>query len=149
MRDSQGAKKAGHSVQAVAVEPQGSTFFSESGGPYRMQGAGRPPGASLPKNFDPQLFDESTQVADKAAFTTCTFLAEKLGLLVGGSSGAAVYAALHYASTHPGRTIAAILPDAGEKYASTIFSSSWRGENSLDDPQTMQFLAKVTDPNHG
>jgi len=137
-------KQAERDVRVVAVEPKGSTFFSDNGGPYELQGAGRPPGASLPNNFDPQLIDDSVQVADKAAFTTCVFLAEKSGVLTGGSSGAAVYAALQYASKHPHRTIAVILPDAGEKYISTIFSSAWRAEQSLDDPETRRFLTEVT-----
>jgi cystathionine beta-synthase len=139
-------KQAGHRVQVVGVEPSGSTFFANNGGPYLMQGAGCPEGVSRPQNFDKNLVDEGVQVSDGAAFTACVFLAGQLGLLVGGSSGAAVVAALQYASAHPERTMAVILPDAGEKYASTIFSEAWRRERDLDDAGTRKFLTDVTKP---
>jgi cystathionine beta-synthase len=142
-------KHAGKHVHVLAVEPVGSTYFSESGGPYYIQGAGRPLGASLPKNFNPELIDSGVQVSDKAAFATCGFLADRLGLLVGGSSGAALYAAAKYASAHPDRTVAVIMPDAGEKYVSTIFSKQWRDDRSLHDHETENFLTSITRTNHG
>jgi cystathionine beta-synthase len=141
-------KAAGRKVEVIAVEPEGSTFYGQGGGPYHLQGAGLPPGASLPRNFDRGLINDAVQVPDRASFTTSVFLAERLGLLAGGSSGAATYAALQYATKHPNRVIAAILPDAGEKYASTIFSKAWRDEQDLDSDQTREFLKQVTRTNH-
>jgi cystathionine beta-synthase len=77
----------------VGVEPVDSTYFGALG-PCRQSGAGKPRGASTPATFDAGQIDVPWRVSDAEAFTTARFLARALGLLVGGSAGGVVLAAL-------------------------------------------------------
>ena len=106
-------------VKVVAVEPAGSPVLSEGhAGAHKIQGIGA---GFIPDTLDTSVYDEVVAVADEDAFETGRELAAKEGLIVGISSGAAVWAAGQLAQ-HPenkGKTIVAILPDTGERYLST------------------------------
>ena len=106
-------------VKVVAVEPAGSPVLSEGhAGAHKIQGIGA---GFIPETLDTSVFDEVIAVADEDAFETGRELAAKEGLLVGISSGAAVWAASQLAQRpeNKGKTIVAILPDTGERYLST------------------------------
>ena len=106
-------------VKVVAVEPAGSPVLSEGhAGAHRIQGIGA---GFVPETLDASVYDEVIAVADEDAFATGRELAAKEGLLVGISSGAAVWAATELAKRpeNEGKTIVAILPDTGERYLST------------------------------
>lgn len=106
-------------VKVVAVEPAGSPVLSEGhAGAHKIQGIGA---GFIPDTLDTSVYDEVIAVADEDAFETGRELAAKEGLLVGISSGAAVWAAGQLAQRpeNKGKTIVAILPDAGERYLST------------------------------
>lgn len=106
-------------VKVVAVEPAGSPVLSEGhAGAHKIQGIGA---GFIPDTLDTSVYDEVISVADEDAFETGRELAAKEGLLVGISSGAAVWAAgqLAQRSENKGKTIVAILPDTGERYLST------------------------------
>ncbi len=109
-------KKPG--VYAVAVEPAESPVLSggQPGG-HKIQGIGA---GFVPKNYDAEVVDEVLPVASADAIATKKQLSEKVGLLVGISSGASVNAALQLAARpeFAGKTIVAILPDTGERYLS-------------------------------
>ena len=106
-------------VKVVAVEPAGSPVLSEGhAGAHKIQGIGA---GFVPDTLDTSVYDEVIAVADEDAFATGRELAGKDGLLVGISSGAAVWAATELAKRpeNKGKTIVAILPDTGERYLST------------------------------
>ena len=106
-------------VKVVAVEPAGSPVLSEGhAGAHKIQGIGA---GFVPDTLDTSVYDEVIAVADEDAFETGRELAAKEGLLVGISSGAAVWAASQLAQRpeNKGKTIVAILPDTGERYLST------------------------------
>lgn len=106
-------------VKVVAVEPAGSPVLSEGhAGAHKIQGIGA---GFIPDTLDTSVYDEVISVADEDAFETGRELAAKEGLLVGISSGAAVWAAGQLAQRpeNKGKTIVALLPDDGSRYLST------------------------------
>lgn len=110
-------KSAG--IKVVAVEPDSSPVLSEGrAGAHKIQGIGA---GFVPKVLDPSVYDEIIRVTDEAAFTYGRLLGRKEGILVGISSGAAVYAAVQLAKRpeNKGKTIVALLPDTGDRYLST------------------------------
>lgn len=110
-------KKPG--VQIVAVEPEASPVLSGgSPGPHKIQGIGA---GFVPKILNTGIYDEIIKVSNDNAFKTSRDIAKKEGLLVGISSGAALYAATELAKRpeNKGKTIVVLLPDTGERYLST------------------------------
>lgn len=106
-------------VKVVAVEPKGSPVLSEGvSGPHKIQGIGA---GFVPETLDTSIYDEVIAVENDDAFETGRLVARKEGVLVGISSGAAVWAALQLAKRpeNKGKTIVALLPDTGERYLST------------------------------
>ncbi|HSW79567.1 MAG TPA: pyridoxal-phosphate dependent enzyme [Candidatus Saccharimonadales bacterium] len=134
----------GHKIHVVGVEPEGSTIFSDEDHAYAQSGSGVPAGTELPENIDRQLIDESGEVSDAAAFTTCNFLAKQLGLMVGGSAGSVLITAIKYAHNHRDQTVVALLADAGEKYLDTIFNQDWIKTHNFHDNQTWELLKQLT-----
>lgn len=106
-------------VKVFAVEPDTSAVLSgEPAGPHKIQGIGA---GFVPKTLDTSVYDEVIKVAAADAGATARAAAAKEGLLVGISSGAALWAALELSkrSEFAGKTIVALLPDTGERYLST------------------------------
>lgn len=106
-------------VKVVAVEPAGSPVLSEGkGGPHKIQGIGA---GFVPDVLNIKIYDEVIKVENEDAFATGKILAKKEGLLVGISSGAALYAAIQLAKQpeNKGKTIVVLLPDTGDRYYST------------------------------
>ena len=115
-----GLKRHNPAIVAVAVEPASSAVLTGGNpGPHKIQGIGA---GFVPKNFNPNVVDSIVPVEDNDAIKASRMLAEKEGLLVGISSGAALYAALQLAKKdeNEGKTIVALLPDTGERYLSTV-----------------------------
>ncbi len=111
------------SVKVVAVEPAASPVLSGgSSGPHKIQGIGA---GFVPKVLDTDIYDEIITVTNEDAFSAAREVARTEGVLVGISSGAALWASLELAGRpeNEGKTIVAILPDTGERYLSTpLFS---------------------------
>ena len=106
-------------VQVVAVEPETSPVLSKGvAGPHKIQGIGA---GFVPDTLNTAVYDEVFPVSNEDAFATGRELARTEGLLVGISSGAAVYAASQLAKRpeNKGKVIVALLPDTGERYLST------------------------------
>ncbi|MGN8800179.1 cysteine synthase A [Candidatus Merdisoma sp. HCP28S3_D10] len=106
-------------VKIVAVEPASSPVLSEGkSGPHKIQGIGA---GFVPEVLNTTVYDEILPIENDDAFTTAKLLAKKEGVLVGISSGAALYAAIELAKRpeNKGRTIVALLPDTGDRYYST------------------------------
>ena len=107
-------------LKVVAVEPTGSPVLSGgNSGPHKIQGIGA---GFIPKILNTSIYDEVVQVENEDAFTTSRQLSKTEGLLVGISSGAAVWAATEIANRpeNKGKTIVVFLPDTGERYLSTV-----------------------------
>lgn len=112
-------KSKNPNVKVVAVEPAGSPVLSKgTPGPHKIQGIGA---GFVPDTLDTEVYDEIITVENEDAFETGRTLARKEGLLVGISSGAAVWAATELAKRpeNKGKVIVALLPDTGERYLST------------------------------
>ena len=106
-------------VKIVAVEPKGSPVLSEgTAGPHKIQGIGA---GFVPETLNTDIYDEVIAVENEDAFATGRAIARNEGVLVGISSGAAVWAAIQLAKRpeNKGKTIVALLPDTGERYLST------------------------------
>jgi len=117
-------KQRKESVKIVAVEPFDSAVLSGgTKGVHKIQGIGA---GFVPDNFNRDVVDEILPVKNADAFETARALARSEGLLVGISSGAAVFAALQLAKRpeNKGKTIVALLPDTGERYLSTELYSA-------------------------
>ena len=115
-----GLKAHNPQIKIVAVEPTDSPVLSGGKpGPHKIQGIGA---GFIPKTYNSSVVDEIITVEGDNAIRTSRELAQKEGLLVGISSGAAVYAATQLAQRpeNAGKTIVALLPDTGERYLSTI-----------------------------
>ena len=112
-------KQKNKDIKIVAVEPKDSPVLSGGqGGPHKIQGIGA---GFVPDVLDMELVDEVVQVSNDEAMETARLLAVKEGILVGISSGAAMYAAMKISERdeNEGKTIVVILPDTGERYIST------------------------------
>lgn len=118
-----GLKRHNPSIRAIAVEPASSPVLSGGkAGAHKIQGIGA---GFIPKNYDASVVDGIIQVTNEEAFHTSRGLAQREGVLVGISSGAAMYAALQLARLpeNRGKRIVVLLPDTGERYLSTeLFS---------------------------
>lgn len=116
-------KSQNPNVKVVAVEPAGSPVLSKGvAGPHKIQGIGA---GFVPDTLNTEIYDEIIPVENEDAFKTGRAIAQKEGILVGISSGAAVFAATELAKRpeNAGKTIVALLPDTGDRYLSTpLFS---------------------------
>lgn len=107
------------SVKVVAVEPATSAFLSTGvAGAHKIEGIGA---GFVPEVLDTNIYDEIIPVANEDAFSTGRLIGKNEGILVGISSGAAVWAAIELAKRreNEGKTIVALLPDTGDRYLST------------------------------
>ena len=106
-------------MKIVAVEPTDSAVLSGGRpGPHKIQGIGA---GFIPAVLNTDIYDEIMQVENDAAIETAKKIAKKDGILVGISSGAAMYAAMELAKRkeYVGKTIVVLLPDSGDRYYST------------------------------
>lgn len=116
-------KSKNPAVQVVAVEPFDSQVLAGGKpGPHKIQGIGA---GFVPKTLDTGIYDTIYPVKNDDAFATAKLIAKHEGILVGISSGAALYAALELAKKpeNAGKTIVALLPDSGDRYYSTTLFS--------------------------
>lgn len=116
---SEGLKRHNEAIIAVAVEPDNSPVLSGgTPGAHKIQGIGA---GFVPANFHAEAADRIMRVKDEEAMNASRLLAEKEGIFVGISSGAAFHAALELAKQeeNTGKTIVVLLPDTGERYLST------------------------------
>ncbi|MBQ0994874.1 cystathionine beta-synthase [Micromonospora sp. PSH03] len=131
-------------VRIVGADPEGSVYSGGTGRPYLVEGVGED---FWPETYDRGVADEIVEVSDKASFEMTRRLAREEGLLVGGSCGMAVVAALEVARrAGPDDVVVVLLPDGGRGYLSKIFNDSWMArygflDNSGAEPTVADALA--------
>jgi cystathionine beta-synthase len=114
---------SGGSVKIVGADPEGSVYSGGTGRPYLVEGVGED---FWPDTYDRGVADEIVEVSDKQSFEMTRRLAREEGLLVGGSCGMAVVAALEVARrAQPDDVVVVLLPDGGRGYLSKIFNDQW------------------------
>lgn len=123
-------------VTVIGADPDGSIFSADDPSgvhPYQVEGAGKD---FYPKVFDRTIVDDVVKVSDADSFLMTRLLASQEGLLVGGSSGMAVAAAIRYAREHDlgeNDVVVALLPDSGRGYLEKIFDDEWMIEHGFAD----------------
>nr|WP_205864200.1 cystathionine beta-synthase [Planosporangium mesophilum] len=114
---------SGGSVKIIGADPEGSVYSGGTGRPYLVEGVGED---FWPETYDRGICDEIIEVSDKESFILTRRLAREEGLLVGGSCGMAVAAALEVARrADPDDVVVVLLPDGGRGYLSKIFNDAW------------------------
>jgi cystathionine beta-synthase len=117
------ADRVGGRVKVIGADPEGSVYSGGGGRPYLVEGVGED---FWPQTYDRTICDEIVEVSDKDSFELTRRLAREEGLLVGGSCGMAVVAALRVArAAGPDAVVVVLLPDGGRGYLSKIFNDRW------------------------
>ena len=116
-------KEQNPAIRVIAADPEGSVYSGGAGRPYLTEGVGED---FWPENYDPSLVDEVVAVSDADAFAMAREMTQREGLLIGGSGGTAVAAALRVARDLPEEAVVVVLiPDSGRGYLSKIFNDQW------------------------
>ena len=116
------------SVHIVGADPEGS-LYSGPVAPYKVEGVGED---FMPGTMDIKLVDQIVQVTDKESFVAARRLAREEGILVGGSSGLALHAAIQVARDRgPDEVIVVLFPDTGRNYLSKFFNDEWMRQNGF------------------
>ena len=116
-------KSQNPNVQIVGADPSGSVYSGGTGRPYLVEGVGED---FWPTTFDPAIVDRVIEVSDADSFLTARRVTHEEGLMIGGSGGTAVHAALEVAR-ECGRddVVVVLLPDSGRNYLSKVFDDQW------------------------
>jgi cystathionine beta-synthase len=127
---------SGGRVRVIGADPEGSVYSGGTGRPYLVEGVGED---FWPETYDRTVCDEIVEVSDKDSFTITRRLAREEGLLVGGSCGMAVVAALEVARrASPDDVIVVLLPDGGRGYLSKIFNDDWMARYGFLHPASAE-----------
>jgi cystathionine beta-synthase len=122
-------KERNPNIKVVGADPEGSVLSGGSPKPWKVEGIGED---FVPKTFSSQYVDEWERVSDAESFHVARELARREGMLLGGSTGTNVAAALRYARRlGPGHLVVALGCDTGRNYLSKFFDDRWLAENKL------------------
>jgi len=124
-----GLRRLGADTRIVGVDVKGSVVFGGQKGKTSVTGMGL---AWKPDNLDEGVVDDAYLVETAPCFTAARIVGKRFGVLLGGSSGASLFTAMHVAMTlGPDKTVLAIAADRGEKYLDEFFSDEWMRERNL------------------
>lgn len=109
-------KEKNENVKVIGIEPKSSPLITQKkAGPHKIQGIGA---NFIPKNYDENIVDKVITVSDEDAFEIVRLMANKLGILVGISSGANIFGSIEISKKYPDKKIATVAPDGVDKYMS-------------------------------
>lgn len=133
-------------VQIIGADPEGSVFSGGSGRPYLTEGVGED---FWPTTFDPTIVDRIVMATDAQAFAMARRVTREEGLLIGGSCGTAVHAAIAVGrDCGPDDVIVVLLPDSGRNYLSKLYDDRWMIDNGFlaaTGPTTADILEARSD----
>ncbi len=113
-------------IQVIGADPEGSVYSGGSGRPYLVEGIGED---FWPGNWDPTVVDRIVMVSDRDSFMTARHVTREEGILIGGSGGTAVWAALEVSrGLGPDAVVVVILPDSGRGYLSKLYDDRWMAD---------------------
>ena len=123
-------KEQNPAIEVVGADPEGSIYSGDEVHPYLVEGVGED---FWPTTYDPSVVDRYVRVSDRDSFLTTRRLAATEGMLLGGSCGLAVHAALDVAEgiDDPEALVVVILPDGGRAYLSKIFNDTWMASHGM------------------
>ncbi len=140
LREASEAREGGR-VRIVGADPEGSVYSGGTGRPYLVEGVGED---FWPTAYDPEVVDEIVAVSDADSFEMTRRLAREEGLLVGGSCGMAVVAALRVAEDlTEDDVVVVLLPDSGRGYISKIFNDGWMSSYGFLHSKTEVTVAEI------
>lgn len=113
-------------VQIIGADPEGSVYSGGSGRPYLVEGIGED---FWPTTYDPSVVDRVVMVSDQNSFGTARRVTREEGILVGGSAGTAVWAAVHIGhELGPEHVVVVLIPDSGRGYLSKLYNDGWMAD---------------------
>ncbi|HQV57209.1 MAG TPA: pyridoxal-phosphate dependent enzyme [Ilumatobacteraceae bacterium] len=116
-------KSQNPAVKVIAADPDASVFSGGAGRPYLVEGVGED---FFPAAWDPSVYDEVIPISDEESFLTARQVSRDEGILIGGSGGLAVAAAIRVAKTcNPDDIVVVLNPDSGRGYLSRVFDDGW------------------------
>ncbi len=122
-------KSQNPAVQIVGADPAGSVYSGGAGRPYLVEGIGED---FWPTTYDPKVVDRVVMVSDADSFQTARRVSLEEGILVGGSTGTAVWAALSLApELAPDDVVVTLVPDSGRGYLSKLYNEEWMSEHGF------------------
>jgi len=135
-------KEQNPDIEIIGADPEGSIYSGTDVHPYLVEGVGED---FWPSTYDPSVVDRYVRVSDRDSFLVTRRLAELEGMLVGGSCGLAVHAALQVAKdvSDPTAMVAVVLPDGGRAYLSKIFNDAWMSSYGFLDRPADKTVADV------
>ncbi len=138
-------KEQNPAVRIIGADPEGSIYSGEIA-PYKVEGVGED---FWPGTFSREIVDEFIQVTDRECFVAARKLARQEGILVGGSAGLALHAAIQIAvDSKPDDVIVVLLPDTGRNYLSKFFSDEWMRQNGYLQRLVPARVREVIDSAH-
>ncbi len=140
-------KEQNPNVTIVGADPEGSVYSGDEPRPYLVEGIGED---FWPATFDPSVVDRYVKVSDRDSFRTARAVTRQEGILIGGSAGSAVFAALQVArELDETKTIVVLLPDTGRQYLSKVYSDSWMLQHGMLDRPDVIRVEEVLMAKHG
>ena len=119
-------KQQNPAIQVIGADPEGSVYSRGSGRPYLVEGIGED---FWPSTYDPSVVDRVVMVTDRNSFLTARRITREEGILVGGSCGTAVWAAIEVGrQLGPDDVVVVLLPDSGRGYLSKLYNDEWMAD---------------------
>ncbi len=134
-------------LMVVGADPEGSVFSGDEPRPYLVEGIGED---FWPETFDREVVDRYIRVSDRDSFLTARAITRQEGILVGGSSGTALFAALEVARQLDGdATLVVVFPDTGRNYLSKLYSETWMLQYGFTERPEVVRVAEILSAKEG